>query len=84
MKKITQEEFDTFKVRVINKCMEDIKEYGDKNNGFEFHPTIYIKAFSTTHKEVPLPGELFDNQKGKDICVNIIKEMLIISESPMI
>ena len=83
MKKITQEAFDAFKIRVINKCMKDIKEYGAGNNDFEFHPTLYLKAFNKTNKEIALPGELFSNEKGKEICANVIKEMIVLSESPM-
>ena len=84
MKIITQEEFDTFKVRVINKCMKDIKEYGSNKSNFEFHPSIYLKAFNKTYKEIPLPGELFGSDHGKDICVNIIKKMITTAESPVV
>ena len=81
MKKITQEEFDSFKLRVIDKCMKDIKK--EDNKRFEFQPSIFLKAFNKTNKHVHLPGELFQNDGGKEVAVNIIRNMVKWSESSM-
>ena len=47
MKKVTQEEFDSFKLRVIDTCMKTIKLQDERD--FEFHPCIFLKAFNKTN-----------------------------------
>ena len=83
MHKVTQEEFDAFKLRVINAIMKDIDKYGTKNSTFEFQPTLYLKPFNNKYKCAPLPGQLFQDDRLKDLAVNLTKEMIKLSESPM-
>ena len=83
MNKVTQQEFDGFKLRVINSIMDIIKEYGQNDKTFEIHPTLYLKAFNKTHKICPLPGELFESDSLKDIAIDLSRQMIKESESPM-
>jgi hypothetical protein len=83
MNKVTQEEFDAFKLRVINAIMRDVDEYGTKNSNFEFHPTLYLKPYNKNYKIAPLPGQLFMDDDCKDLAVNLSREMIKLSESPM-
>ena len=81
MKKVTQEEFDSFKLRVIETCMKTIKLQDERD--FEFHPCIFLKAFNKTNKQVHIPGPLFQSYDGKEVAANIIRNMVAWSESSM-
>ena len=82
-KHITPEEFDEFKLRVINVITKDLDQYGSDNSTFELMPTIYLKAFNKTYKACPLPGELFASEDLKDLVVKLAKDMIQEAESPM-
>ena len=81
MNKKTQEEYDEFKLRVINFVTNNIKEHGKHDPKYCFGPTLFLKAFNKTNKIAPLPGELFSSQTGKDLAAEICRDMIKMSEA---
>tara|TARA_Y100000034_G_scaffold135451_1_gene207413 strand:- start:715 stop:1254 length:540 start_codon:yes stop_codon:yes gene_type:complete len=81
MQKITQEEYDAFKLRVINAVMKDYK--AAKCPHYEIIPSVYLKAFNYNHKIAPIPPELFENETYKRIAAKTICDMVQESESPV-
>jgi len=78
-KTVTQEEFDNFKLKVITY----IHQFYRGAKGTSILPTIFLKAFNKNYKTAPLPIELFETERRKDIAAETIKDMVKVSESPM-
>ena len=74
---VTQEEFDNFKLKVINFINGLFKE------GIAMYPTVFLKPFNKRYKTAPLPNELFETEQRKDIAAETIKDMVKTAESPM-
>tara|TARA_R100001244_G_scaffold68988_1_gene56479 strand:- start:1456 stop:1995 length:540 start_codon:yes stop_codon:yes gene_type:complete len=81
MQKATQEEYDAFKLRVINAVMKNYKTAECRH--YEMTPLVYLKAFNYNHKIAPIPPELFENQVCKELAAKTICDMVKVSESPM-
>jgi hypothetical protein len=83
MQKITQQEYDSFKLRVIKQVTDNVIKYGKKEPEYVEQPTLYMKAFNRNHKIAPLPHQLFQTEQTKDLAVELIREMIKLSESPI-
>jgi len=81
MQKVTQEEYDAFKLRVINAVMKSYQQA--ECSHYEMMPSVYLKAFNYNHKIAPIPPELFENQVCKEVAAKTICDMIEVSESPI-
>jgi|10_taG_2_1085330.scaffolds.fasta_scaffold07495_1 hypothetical protein len=84
MQKITQKEYDEFKLRVINAVMKEYRDLENCKNGHtDINPLVFLKAFNFNHKIAPLPPQLFDSQELKEIAARTICDMVKVAESPV-